>query len=66
MVPERRATVACARQRRYSKVMTFPDKPYGSIGDFVDAYADQTAFAFASIDRKKMAATANCLNTAYR
>ena len=46
--------------------MTFPDKPYGSIGDFVDAYADQTARAFASIDRKKMAAAADCLNTAYQ
>jgi D-sedoheptulose 7-phosphate isomerase len=46
--------------------MTFPDKPYGSIGDFIDAYADQTARAFASIDREKMAAAADCLNTAYQ
>jgi|GEM_PF-175510 len=65
-VPERRGTVACGRQRRYSKVMTFPNKPYGSIGDFVDAYADQMARAFASIDRKKIAAAADCLNTAYQ
>lgn len=45
--------------------MTFPDQNYGDIGGFIDAYAEQVAKAFASIDRALLARAGDLLNTTY-
>lgn len=45
--------------------MTFPDDKFDAIGDFIDAYAQQVAKGFASIDRELLAKAADILDVAY-
>jgi D-sedoheptulose 7-phosphate isomerase len=45
--------------------MTFPDKNFSDIGEFIDAYAEQVAKAFASVDRALLARAGDLLNTTY-
>jgi len=45
--------------------MTFPDQPFDGIAAYIDAYADQVARAFASIDRTAMDKAADLLDVTY-
>lgn len=45
--------------------MTFPDQTYPDIGAFADAYGEQLARAWASVDRATLAAAAEMLAQAY-
>lgn len=45
--------------------MTFPDDNFSGIGSFIDAYADQVAKGFASIDRDLLAQAADILDATY-
>ncbi|MCK5778919.1 MAG: SIS domain-containing protein [Rhodospirillales bacterium] len=45
--------------------MTFPDDKFDAISDFIDAYAQQVAKGFASIDRELLAKAADILDAAY-
>ena len=45
--------------------MTFPDDKFDAIGDFIDAYAQQVAKGFASIDRDLLAKAADILDLTY-
>lgn len=45
--------------------MSFPDDKFDAIGDFIDAYAQQVAKGFASIDRELLAKAADILDVAY-
>lgn len=46
--------------------MTFPDRPFGDIGSFADAYFEQLARVSASLDRTRLADAAAILDTAYK
>ncbi len=45
--------------------MTFPHDNFSGIGSFIDAYADQVAKGFASIDRDLLAQAADILDATY-
>ena len=45
--------------------MTFPDKAFDGIAAYVDAYADQVARAFASIDRVQLEKACDLLDVTY-
>lgn len=45
--------------------MTFPDDNFDGIGAFIDAYAEQVARGFASVDRDRLARACDILDVAY-
>ena len=44
--------------------MTFPERPFGSVAEFFDAYADQLARAIASVSREQLAVAEQVLTDA--